>query len=163
MHNLGLRGCTIAYVQPHARLHLVESLPACCARIQVQHPAQLRHALDPQNVAVSANEHVRPLGAKHRTHPSPPPVGVAADVVHYEPNAIEFEPLGLREAAADRWAINIPIDAAHGRDDFQRFQYGYWAYVAGVEYQIDLRERFGNGWMEETVRVRNDADQHKAS
>ena len=161
VHDIGVFHYPVLQEQPYTSFHLMEALPAGRARVEIQHVVQFFHTLNPQDVAVPADENIGPFAVQHCADSRPPSLRMASDVMQKKVGAIQVEPLGFPEPPTYGRAVDISKDAADGRDGLQLIKHIDGSYIAGVEDQVYVAERLVNRWMEISMCVRDDTDAHQ--
>lgn len=153
MNYLGLFRCAVGNLEENARLDLVDALTAGGSRINVQHIAEIPYPLDPQDMAVAANEDIGGIDGQQRGHGTIPLSRPAADVRHPEPQAGDLDPKMLFRANAYRSPVDIAPYGVHGRDLLQPIENLRCADIARVENEIDVAQVFRQRGVKVTVRV----------
>lgn len=144
MNDLSLRCLPAIQPEAHAGFNLVKPLPSCRARIEIQHPSQYTHPLDPKNMAVPADEQIRRVGFEFGTDACSPPLRMPTDMRHPYPNTPHRKSLVLRYTMAHFCAIHIAPNRSNWSNQFQLIQYFCRTDIPGMQDKIypcqDIRQ-----------------------
>lgn len=157
MDNLRLPRGSFMQFEANAGLDLVKSLTSGRARVNVQHILQFLDALDPEDVAVSADEDIGRVSPECGGDAASPASGVAAYVGHPETEPFELESLMLARSEPYLLPIHIPPYTSDGGQLLELVKNIGRADVAGVENEIDFAQVVGEGRVKPGVRVRENA------
>jgi hypothetical protein len=130
------------------------------ARVHVE-KVEINVPHDFQDVGMTANEETRLCVKDDFFRPQVVTAWIAADMRHKNTKALTCPMQVLRKLAANLRPINISVNAANrfklvqSLQDFQRTK------VAGMPHFIALREILKQGFVQEAVSVRNEADPHR--
>lgn len=156
MDYLSLAGRPVADFETYARFYLMEPLPSSGAGVNVQHILQIPDSFYTEDVAVPANEDIRRIGPHFGGDSPAPSPGMAADVRHPEAETLELELLVLGRTKPYRASIYITPDRAYRRQLLELVQDVRRSNIAGMEYQINLSQVFGQGRMKVGMGVGED-------
>jgi hypothetical protein len=157
LHAINLAG---GDCEPEAGSHLMPSGVPAGARVHVE-KVEINVPHDFQDVGMTANEETRLYVKDDFFRPRVVTAWIAADMRHKNTKALTCPMQVLRQLAANLRPINISVHApnrfklAQSLQDFQRTK------VAGMPHFIALREILKQGFVQEAVSVRNEADPHR--
>lgn len=142
--------------------HAVKPVQSRSTWIDVQ-AAPTRVAFHPQQVAVPANEHIRPLRLKQRPHPAGIPPGPSADVPHQAPQAAAFPTDFLRKLGPCAVIVDVPEDDAQGGHGCQCIRHVEGADVPSMPDLVHPPQVVQNAVVHVAVGVGKQADAHGAN
>src|SRR5215469_10430412 len=129
------------------------------ARVHVD-KVEIKVPHDFQDVGMTANEETR-FGVKDNSfRPRVVTAWIAADMRHINTKAFARPMQVFRKLAANLRPINIPVHAADRFKLAQSLQDFHRTKVAGMPHFIASREILEQGFVQEAVGVRNEADPH---
>jgi len=146
--------------EPEAGSHLMQSGVPAGARVHVD-KVEIKVPHDFQDVGMAANEETRLCIKDDFFRPRVVTAWIAADMRHTNTKALTCPMQVLRKLAANLRPINIPVHAANRFKLAQSFQDFHRTKVAGMPHFIALREILKQGFVQEAVSVRNEADPHR--
>lgn len=158
MDDLRLSGRGVRDFQAYARLYLVQPLPAGGSGINVQHIAERSNALDPQYVAVTADEYAGRILREVVCHCAAPLSGPPPDVGHPESEAFELDAQVLLRARPYRRPVDVAVDGLHGRDLFKPIEDLRRTEVSCMQDEIYVAEILLQGRMKVRVRIGENAE-----
>lgn len=157
MDNLRLPRGSFMQLEAHAGLDLMKPLASGRARVNVQHILQFLDALDPEDMAVSADEDVGRVSPECGSDAASPASGVPTYVGHPEAQSVELESLMFARSEPYLLPIHIPPYTSDGGQLLELVKDIGCADVAGVENEIDFAQVVGEGRVKPGVRVRENA------
>lgn len=145
--------------KPKEGANLVKAMLSSGSWVHVQ-TSPTRIPLHTQQMAVAANENVRPLLLQHRPNPAGIAVWPSADVPHKHAQPTAIPPQFLLEFRTNAVVVNVPVHSTKGRNFCKLVGHLQVTNVASVPNFIHLLQVMKNAFVAMAVGVRKESDSH---
>lgn len=139
--------------KPHQCAHLMEAVPACRTRVDVQ-ASDSRVVHHFQQMRVTRNEEPRRMRINLATDAGIVFAGIAPNVLHQHIHLLTLPPIGLRESDTDIAAVDVAIHRTQWSDFCQSVSHFHDADVARVPNFIAVLEMLCIAFVPTAMRVR---------